>query len=138
MNASPRKILIAEDNPGLARVLSFKFKASGFVPVTCADGQLAWDSYQKDDFVAVISDQEMPRMTGIDLCCNVRQQDARVPFFLVTGRQLELSATGISDELGITEIFAKPFSPGSVVAAVETAVQQNMGQQDVENEAAIS
>ena len=125
-----KKILIAEDNPGLARVLSFKFKTSGFVPVTCADGQLAWDAYQADDFAAVISDQEMPRMTGCELCRNIRQQNPTMPFFLVTGRQLELANTGVVEELNITECFAKPFSPGNVVAAVETAIAKN-----AENEA---
>lgn len=122
MNKSTRKILIAEDNPGLARVLSFKFKASGFVPVTCADGQLAWEAFQSDQFAAVISDQEMPRMTGVDLCRNVRSLSPSMPFFLVTGRQLELAGTGIIEELAITECFAKPFSPGNVVTAVESAI----------------
>lgn len=124
MSESNRKILIAEDNPGLARVLSFKFKASGFKPVTCADGQLAWEAFQADDFAAVISDQEMPRMTGIDFCRNVRAQNPKLPFFLVTGRQLELAGTGIIEELKVTECFAKPFSPGSVVSAVEAAIRQ--------------
>ena len=125
MSDSPRKILIAEDNPGLARVLSFKFKASGFFPVTCADGQLAWEAFQNDVFAAVISDQEMPRMTGIELCRSIRQQHPKLPFFLVTGRQLELAGTGIVEELNMTECFAKPFSPGNVVSAVEAAIVQH-------------
>ncbi len=132
MSTSPRKVLIAEDNPGLARVLSFKFKASGFLPVTCADGQLAWEAFQGDDFVAVLSDQEMPRMTGIELCRNVRSSKPNLPFFLVTGRQLEIAGTGIVEELKITQCFAKPFSPGSVVEAVEEAIQKHS-----ESEAAV-
>lgn len=125
MSESPPKILIAEDNPGLARVLSFKFKTSGFVPVTCADGQLAWEAFQSNEFAAVISDQEMPRKTGCELCQCIREQNATIPFFLVTGRQLELSNTGVVEELSITECFAKPFSPGNVVAAVEAAIAKS-------------
>ena len=116
-------ILIAEDNPGLARVLSFKFKSCGFTPLACADGQLAWESFQNESgILAVVSDQEMPRMTGVELCQNIRQVNTDVPFFLVTGRQLELSTTGIVEQLNISEIFAKPFSPAKVVSAVEAAI----------------
>lgn len=117
-------VLIAEDNPGLARVLSFKFKSCGFDPIVCSDGQLAWESFQAKTPVAVISDQEMPRMSGIELCRNVRSQDPIIPFILVTGRQLELSTTGVVDELNITKIFGKPFSPATVIAAVNDAINE--------------
>ncbi|NND99720.1 MAG: response regulator [Pirellulaceae bacterium] len=122
MSDSPKKILIAEDNPGLARVLSFKFKSCGFTPITCGDGQLAWEMFQQEDVLAVVSDQEMPRMSGVELCTMIRDVDAQIPFFLVTGRQLELSSSDAVAALNITNIFAKPFSPGSVVSAVESAI----------------
>lgn len=121
-----KKILIAEDNPGLARVLSFKFKSCGFAPVTCADGKLAWEAFQQESFLAVVSDQEMPHMTGIELCQHVRTVEPDLPLFLVTGRQLELANTDAVKDIGITHIFAKPFSPGNVVKAVEAAIA-NMG-----------
>ena len=124
MNKQSRKILIAEDNPGLARVLSFKFKASGFEPITCADGQLAWDTFQKEDIIAVISDQEMPRMTGLQLCKSIREVDTNIPFFLVTGRQLEINASVDVENYRLTNVFAKPFSPGNVVSAVEAAISE--------------
>ena len=124
MSDSQRKVLIAEDNPGLARVLSFKFKSSGFSPIVCADGQLAWEAFQSDSVAAIVSDQEMPRMSGVDLCRNVRSKDPQIPFFLVTGRQMELSATGIAEELNIQRVFGKPFSPADVIAAVNQAIQE--------------
>ena len=125
MPDSNPSVLIAEDNPGLARVLSFKFKSSGFSPIVCADGQLAWEAFQSHSVVAVISDQEMPRMSGVELCRNVREQNPDIPFFLVTGRQLELSATGIAKELNIHKVFGKPFSPSDVIAAVNAALRDS-------------
>lgn len=117
-----KKVLIAEDNPGLARVLTFKFKSCGFTPVACANGKLAWEAFQNETFSAVVSDQEMPLMTGIELCQNIRSVNAAIPLFLVTGRQLELSNTEVVKSLGISELFAKPFSPGNVVKAVDAAI----------------
>ena len=122
MTHSPQ-VLIAEDNPGLARVLSFKFKSCGFAPIVCGDGMAAWEAFQNSEFAAVISDQEMPRMTGVELCRNVRDSGSTIPFFLVTGRQLELSSTGIAEELSISQIFSKPFSPQTVIAAVNEAME---------------
>lgn len=118
-----KKILIAEDNPGLARVLSYKFKSCGFTPVTCPDGKLAWEAFQDDDFLAVISDQEMPNMTGVELCQHIRSVNTVIPLFLVTGRQLELANSEVVEPLALTMIFAKPFSPSNVVKAVESAIE---------------
>lgn len=119
----PPYVLIAEDNPGLAKVLSFKFKSCGFTPIVCGDGLAAWEAFQNQSFVAVVSDQEMPRMTGVELCRNIRGCDPKIPFFLVTGRQMELSSTGIAEELNIGRIFSKPFSPQTVIAAVNEAIE---------------
>ena len=124
MSNSDRKVLIAEDNPGLARVLSFKFKSCGFTPITCADGQLAWETFQSEEVVAVVSDQEMPRMTGLEFCENVRSINKDIPFFLVTGRQLEIGRSDAVQRLGINKVFAKPFSPGNVISVVESALDQ--------------
>ncbi len=115
-------VIIAEDNPGLARVLSFKFKSSGFQPLVCTDGQFAWEAFQNNKVAAIMSDQEMPRMSGIELCRKVRSVNTDVPFFLVTGRQLELSSQGLEEELSIRRIFGKPFSPNDVVDAVNEAI----------------
>ncbi|MEM1069342.1 MAG: response regulator [Planctomycetota bacterium] len=118
-------IIIAEDNPGLARVLSFKFQASGFQPLICRDGQYAWDAFQEGNIAAILSDQEMPRMSGIEFCRKVRSVDSDVPFFLVTGRQLELANRGLESELNIRQIFGKPFSPAEVVRAVQEAIDES-------------
>ena len=128
MSDSKTRVLIAEDNPGLARVLSFKFKSSGFDPITCGNGKLAWETFQTESFAAVISDQEMPYMTGIELCQKIREVNPDVPFFLVTGRQLELVSSGAADGLNITSIFAKPFSPGIVQTAVSDAIGNPVGE----------
>lgn len=124
MPADKPKILIAEDNPGLARVLSFKFKTCGFEPITCNDGGQAWKSFCDSQVAAVVSDHEMPIMSGIELIQRVREMDPKLPCFLVTGRQLELSRDPRVLQLNIRQVFGKPFSPGTVVTAVSDAIDQ--------------
>ncbi len=125
-NENP-KVLIAEDNPGLARVLSFKFAVSGFEPVTCGDGGEAWEAFCASKISAVVSDHEMPVMSGLDLITRVREMDDRVPCFLVTGRQLELSRDPRVARLNVEQVFGKPFSPGTVVSAVADAIERIEG-----------
>ncbi|WP_197454307.1 response regulator [Stieleria varia] len=123
MNTASKKILIAEDNPGLARVLTFKIKSGGYLPLTCGDGREAWSVFEANpDIQAIISDQEMPYLTGIELFHRVRQVNQSIILFLVTGRQLELSQSSISDELNISQIFGKPFSPGALLSTLDAAL----------------
>ncbi|MEL6110072.1 MAG: response regulator [Planctomycetota bacterium] len=121
-----KRVLIAEDNPGLAKVLSFKFKSCGFDVVTCGDGAKAWDAFQANEIDAVVSDHEMPLMSGVDLITEIRKASSDVPCFMVTGRQLELSKNPQIAELNVADIFAKPFSPGAVVESVNNAISQRL------------
>lgn len=122
MSHETKKILIAEDNPGLARVLTFKFKSMGFDPVSCANGGAALEAFRKDQFDAVVTDQEMPVMSGTELIQKIRESHPDLPCFMVTGRQLELSRDPLVIKLQVREIFAKPFSPATVVKAVSAAI----------------
>lgn len=124
MSESLPIVLIAEDNPCLARVLSFKFRASGYEVLVCADGGEAWTAYESNPVSAIVSDHEMPVLSGVELFRKVRAANESLPLFLVTGRQLELPV-GIDEELNITEVFGKPFSPGAVIAAVDSAINES-------------
>lgn len=115
-------VLIAEDNPGLARVLAYKFHSCGFDPITCASGSDAWKSFCDSQVAAIVSDHEMPIMSGLELIQRVREMDAKLPCFLVTGRQLELARDPRVIALGVQQVFGKPFSPGTVVSAVADAI----------------
>lgn len=121
-DATPN-VLIAEDNPGLARVLSYKFRLAGLTPLVCADGQSAWETFQTKSVAAVVSDQQMPRMCGIELCHNIRKTDPAVPLFLITGHQLELNSADTHRDLKLERVFGKPFSPTAVITAVRQAVE---------------
>ena len=108
----------------MARVLSFKFKANGYTTIVCADGKYAWEAFESNSVSAIVTDHEMPNLSGLALCRKVRAKDSLIPLFLVTGRELELPP-GVCEELRIAEIFGKPFSPAKVVAAVNDAIKES-------------
>lgn len=106
-------VLIAEDNRGLARVLSFKLRTTGMLPTVCRDGAEAWASFNSQRPMAIVSDYQMPGLNGLELAERVREVASadELPFILVTGRETDLDATALQSSLGISAVLAKPFSP---------------------------
>jgi CheY-like chemotaxis protein len=126
MSTPKRKILVAEDSPGLARVVQFNLQHAGFDVTLAGNGQVAWELLQKQmangepSFEVVLSDQQMPKMTGTELCQQMRQTPglAEIPFVLLTAKGLEMNASDLKATLGINRILAKPFSPAELVQVI--------------------
>lgn len=106
-------VLIAEDNRGLARVLSFKLRTTGMLPTVCRDGDEAWAAFNSQRPMAIVSDYQMPGLNGLELAARVREVASaeELPFILVTGRETDLDALALRSSLGISAVLAKPFSP---------------------------
>jgi CheY-like chemotaxis protein len=114
------RILIAEDNPALANVLRFNLQRAGFEVVAAGNGREALELAERQPFDLIVSDQNMPEMTGLELCAELRRRDTykHIPVILVTAKGMELDAAQLQRELGIASVFSKPFSPSKVVRAV--------------------
>jgi len=70
-----KRILVAEDSPAVRIMLVNELSGLGVEVVETADGQTAWDAFQKGQFDLVISDVEMPQMDGLALTLKIRQSD---------------------------------------------------------------
>jgi len=72
----------------------------------------------------VLSDQQMPMMTGIQLCENIRELPAhrRTPFILLTAKCMEIDFQKLQQSLGISAALPKPFSPSELVNCIEEAL----------------
>ncbi len=121
MPNSPQRALVADDNAALARVVSFTLKKNGFDVCQAADGAEAWDYAQEKVFDLVVTDQQMPEMTGLELTARLRQSERHreTPIILLTAKGMELDIDRIREEYGVTQMLIKPFSP-SALAAIAT------------------
>ena len=88
MTKDKAKILVCEDNVALSGVISFNLVRAGFEVTSVGNGRLALEALEKGNFDLVLSDQQMPMMTGIQLCENLRQLPShrRTPFILPINR----------------------------------------------------
>jgi len=120
MTTSNKRALIVDDNTALARVTQFALDGAGFDTATACNGRIAFDLAMESQFDIVITDQQMPELTGVELCQRLRDQPnyADCPIILLTAKGLELELPRLREELGINATYAKPFSPSAIVKAV--------------------
>lgn len=119
MEPSAKRALIVDDNVALARVTQFALDGAGYETQTAFNGRLALEAALETQFDIVITDQQMPEMTGVELCKELRsrQEYANCPIVLLTAKGLELELPRLREELNIDATFAKPFSPSAIVEA---------------------
>lgn len=101
-------ILVVDDEPFVLRVIA-RVLEPAFDVVTCENGSEAVAHVQRGEFATVISDINMPGMTGLELLRAVREYDPDLPVMLVTGQpSWEGAAQAI--EYGVFRYLHKPFN----------------------------
>ena len=115
-----KRVLVAEDNSALASVVRFNLERVGFEVSVASNGLEAWELAQANDFDLVVTDQQMPELTGCELCKLLRQTEGYrdVPIIMLTAKGLELELSRLRADLAITPFPVKdgcvhvPKSPG--------------------------
>jgi len=116
-----KRILIAEDNQALAKITKFSLEVVGFSVTVAPDGLEALEVAQQERFDLIITDYAMPQMTGVDLCRHIRQisRYEDTPIVLTTGFSSSLDLAGLSDELNLSAVVVKPYSPNGLAKTVK-------------------
>jgi two-component system chemotaxis response regulator CheY len=93
------------------------------------NGQSALETLQKESFDLVLSDQQMPLMTGIQLCEHVRKlpRHKHTPIILLTAKCMEIDIARLQQTLGVAKALPKPFSPSELVNCIEEALAVSCG-----------
>jgi CheY-like chemotaxis protein len=126
-----KRVLVVEDDPALRAVVRFSLQRAGFDVVAGANGSEGWRHLQKEAIDMVVSDQQMPLITGLELCGMMREDPrfALLPVVLLTGKGFELDAEQLRRDLGVSKLMSKPFSPRELVAVVGGCLQNAVTEQ---------
>jgi CheY-like chemotaxis protein len=124
IDSGKAKILVCEDNSALSAIVTFNLLRAGFQVTAVTNGRLAIEALKKESFDLILSDQQMPMMTGIQLCEHVRQLPAhkRTPFILLTAKCMEIDFDKLQQTLGVSKALPKPFSPSELINCIEEAL----------------
>jgi len=116
------KILIVEDEPKLAALLSDYLQQAGFEAIRLDNGLevMPWVREQTPDLVLL--DLMLPGKDGLEVCKEIRSFSA-VPIVMVTARFEEIDRL-LGLELGADDYICKPFSPREVVARVKAVLRR--------------
>lgn len=128
MSFKPR-ILIAEDESGIADTLQYVLKSDGFTPVWCATAEDALAQFAQEAPALAILDVGLPDMNGFELFKRLRTLNQamggpEVPMLFLTARSDEIDRV-VGLELGADDYVAKPFSPRELVARVRTILRRS-------------
>lgn len=118
-----KKILVADDEIHIVQVVAIKLRNAGYDVITAENGQRAYDLVCSEKPDAVITDLQMPGMSGLDMVRKVREDDSNsgIPVIMLTARGFAIEQEEM-DSLGIIACLSKPFSPREVLQTVEEAL----------------
>ena len=115
------KVLVVDDFATMRRIVKGVLKQLGFNDIIeAADGDLALKELKKEKVGLIVSDWNMPNMTGLDLLKAVREDDElkKLPFLMVTAEgQKENVVQAV--QAGVSNYIVKPFTPETFNAKLE-------------------
>ena len=119
-----QKILVADDEASIRRILETRLKMVGYDVVTAEDGEEAVDVFNKTNPDLVVLDVMMPKMDGYGVTREIRRT-SDVPIIILTALgDVSERITGL--ELGADDYVIKPFSPKELEARVKAVLRRSI------------
>ena len=118
------RILVAEDEKSLNRVITKQLKASGYSVDSCYNGEEAYDMISMTDYDAAVFDVMMPKLDGFALLKKIRKEGNGLPVLFLTARDsIEDRVEGL--DIGADDYLVKPFAFEELLARVRVLIRKN-------------
>jgi CheY-like chemotaxis protein len=126
-----RKVLIADDEIHIIHVVTIKLRNNGYEVISAENGDKAFAMACEEKPDIIVTDFQMPHMTGLELVEKLRQNETTkdIPVIMLTARGFAVEDKE-KEEMDISELLSKPFSPKELLRSIEDilyhkAVMQN-------------
>ena len=119
---NPRQhILVVDDDPDILRLNAELLQRCGYQVDAAADGAAAWAAIQESNYDVMVTDHQMPEMSGIQLLKKLRAARLKLPVIMVTGHypQLEFNQ---DPQLQLEACLLKPYSFDDLLAVVKNVL----------------
>ncbi len=123
------RILVVEDEPGIANLVAYHLKRAGFGVDIAQSASEALMRLRRTAYVLMVLDLMLPEMDGFELCRILKQNRgiSSLPIIMLTARDdVEDRVQGL--ELGADDYITKPFSPKELVARVKAVLRRVTGE----------
>lgn len=122
MTRGKARILVVEDEVGLARALRRGLTASGYEVVLAYNGEHSLELLDRQRPDVLLLDLGLPQMSGLEVCKQVRIRSAVLPIIVLSVRNKEHDKVQALD-LGADDYIAKPFGMDEVLARIRVALR---------------
>ena len=115
-----KKVLVADDEIHIVHVVAIKLRNNGYEVISAENGAEAFELACKEKPDIIVTDYQMPVMTGLELVEKLRQNEATadIPVILLTARSFATEEEQ-KQNFQISECLSKPFSPRDLLRSVE-------------------
>ena len=121
--ASPKRVLLVEDEPGLVLTLTDRLKSEGYEVGTAADGPSGLERATREAWDVILLDVMLPGANGFDVCRDIRQRGVQTPIIMLTARgQVFDKVLGL--KLGADDYLTKPFELLELLARIEVQIRR--------------
>jgi len=118
-----KRILVVEDDPGIAFGLRVDLKTEGYDVELESDGESALQRAAKETYDLILLDVMLPGKDGFEVCRELRRGGSKTPIILLTAKAQEAEKV-MGLELGADDYVTKPFSPRELRARVKAALRR--------------
>ena len=107
-----------DDDPALSRLIAMLLARAGYTVDTAHDGEQGWTELNLRRYDLLMTDNDMPRLKGLELVRRLRAAGMSLPVIVVSGSE-EVRAVEEDNELHLSAVMRKPFHPEHLLAEVE-------------------
>jgi response regulator RpfG family c-di-GMP phosphodiesterase len=126
------RVLAVDDERAACKLLAIMLRPPGFFCTTAATGEAALAALQRERFDAVISDLQMPGISGLELLAHVRRSYPHIAFLVTTGvDDVDVGVQAMRS--GADDYLVKPLHENAVLASLERALHKRGLEQQVED-----
>ena len=117
----PPKIVVAEDDENIGRLVQYKLEGSGFNVLWRTDGAKALKIIEEEIPDLVVLDIDMPEMTGFEVLAAMKEkpETSSIPVIMLTAQKTKADV-GKAIELGVDDYVVKPFRPAELLERIKT------------------
>jgi two-component system, OmpR family, alkaline phosphatase synthesis response regulator PhoP len=119
------KILVVEDEPGIAFSLETDLKTEGYEVTVVTDGALAASLALAQPFDLILLDVMLPNKDGFEVCRELRHAGLKLPILLLTAKTQEAEKV-LGLDVGADDYITKPFSPRELRARIRAHLRRSV------------
>ncbi len=120
-----KKVLVVDDEIHIVHVAAIKLRNNGYEVIMATNGAEAFELACAEKPDIIVTDFQMPVMTGLELVEKIRQNEETkdIPVILLTARNFAVSQEQ-QEDLQISGCLSKPFSPRELLENIEDILYQ--------------